>query len=243
MGGFRILAKLFCFTAYVFSLASPASAKLREINLFGGASFTIYAPTPIQVPTFPPGSGFVFSLGGATPVPVAYPSAGLGGFHASFEAKPLRLLGIVADFSESFGTETAGAECVLATPHLPYVCSVKKDRIDLYTLLAGPQASFGEGKFTIFAHGLVGDGYVTAPLEKQSEGRFAAALGGGVDYQLIPRMALRLQADALKTTFSAPRFLQTNPVFVGNFPSFVSVRRGQVNFGASIGLVFHLLKP
>ena len=227
MRGFRILAKLSCLAAYVFSVVSPASAQIRDINLFGGVSFTNYAPSPRPQ-----------SVGSLT----ASPSAGLPGWNASLEIKPLPHIGIVADFSGFYGTETTGIGCTsVAFFTFPLGCGVAKQPIHLYTFLVGPQVSFRLGKFTPFAHGLIGGGYVTVATPSvpasvsgavgvPGEGAFAAALGGGIDYQLIPRIALRAQADALKTTFSSLPLV-----------SYVSARAGQVNFRASIGLVFHLL--
>lgn len=223
MRRFRILAKVFCFTAYVFSLVSPASAQLREINIFGGASFTNYAPRPQ-------------SVGSLT----ASPSAGLPGWNASLEVKPLPLLEIVVDFSGFYGTEARGVGCTsIAASTFPLGCGVIKQPIHLHTFLAGPQIAFRVSKFTPFARGLIGGGYVRLAIPSvpttvpgagsvPGDGAFAAALGGGVDYQFIPRIALRVQADAVKTTFSSLAFV-----------SYVSAR--QVNFRASIGLVFHLL--
>jgi hypothetical protein len=218
MRRFRILAKVFCFTAYVFSLVSSASAQLREINLFGGASFTNYAPRPQ-------------SVGSLT----ASPSAGLPGWNASLEIKPFPLVGIVTDFSGFYGAETRGIGCT----GFPPGCGAVKQPVRLYTFLAGPQVAFRVSKFTLFAHGLIGGGYVKLAIPNvpttvpgagsvPGDGAFAAALGGGVDYQFIPRIASRTQADAVKTTFSSFPFV-----------SYVSAR--QVNFRASIGLVFHLL--
>jgi len=216
----RILPIIFWFTVCVIVLAPPASAQLREINLFGGGSFTNYAPRPQ-------------SVGSLTPPP----SAGLPGWNASVEVKPFPLVGIVGDFSGFYGTETRGIGCT----GFPPGCGAVKQPIHLYTFLAGPQVSFRIGKFAPFAHLLVGGGYAKLAIPNvptsvpgagsvPGDGAFAAALGGGVDYQLIPRMALRVQADAVKTAFSSLPFV-----------SYVSARAGQVNFRASIGLVFHLL--
>jgi hypothetical protein len=221
----RILPTIFGFTVYVIMLVPPASAHIRAINVFGGVSFTNYAPRPQ-------------SVGSLT----ASPSAGLPGWNASVEVKPFPHFGIVGDFSGFYGTETTGIGCTsVAFFTFPLGCGVAKQPIHLYTFLVGPQVSFRLGKFTPFAHGLIGGGYVrlAIPNEPSSvpgggsvpgDGAFAAALGGGIDYQFIPRIALRLQADALKTTFSSFPFV-----------SYVSARAGQVNVRASIGLVFHLL--
>jgi hypothetical protein len=221
----RILPIFFGFTVCVIVLVPPASAHIREINVFGGGSFINYAPRPQ-------------SVGSLT----APPSAGLPGWNASVEVKPFPLVGIVGDFSGFYGTETTGIGCTsLAFFTFPLGCGVAKQPIRLHTFLAGPQVSFRLGKFTPFAQLLIGGGYVTiagpsgptsasGAVGVPGDGAFAAALGGGVDYRLIPRMALRLQADAVKTTFSSLPFV-----------SYVSARAGQVNFRASIGLVFHLL--
>jgi hypothetical protein len=221
----RILPTIFWFTVYVIVSVPLASAHIREINIFGGVSFTNYAPRPQ-------------SVGSLT----APPSAGLPGWNALVEVKPFPHFGIVGDSSGFYGTETTGIGCTsVAFFTFPLGCGIAKQPIHLYTFLAGPQVSFRLGKFTPFAHWLIGGGYVTVATPSvpaspsgavgvPGEGAFAAALGGGVDYQLIPRMALRVQADAVKTTFSSLPFV-----------SYVSARAGQVNVRASIGLVFHVL--
>jgi hypothetical protein len=174
MRRFKIFAKVFCFAAYVFSLVSPASAQLREINLFGGGSFTNYAPRIQSVDSF-----------------TASPSAGLFGWNASLEVKPLRHIGIVADFSGFYGTETRGLSCIDIGGTLG--CGPVKQPFHLYTFLVGPQLWFRLSKFTFFGHGLIGGGYVKLAIPSvpttvpgagsvPGDGAFAAALGGGVDY-------------------------------------------------------------
>ena len=221
----RILPTIFWFTVYVIVIVPPASAHIRAINVFGGVSFTNYAPRPQ-------------SVGSLT----ASPSAGLPGWNASVEVKPFPLVGIVGDLSGFYGTEARGIGCTsLAGFTFPLGCGVTKQPIHLHTFLAGPQVSFRISKFAPFAHLLIGGGYARIAIPNvptsvpgagsvPGDSAFAAALGGGVDYQLIPRMALRVQADAVKTTFSSLPFV-----------SYVSARAGQVNLRASIGLVFHLL--
>jgi hypothetical protein len=131
-------------------------------------------------------------------------------------------------YERSFFHISAGVRCRKTTHPPSYV-------------LGGPAGVIPARQIYPFAHGLIGGGYVTVATPSvpasasgavgvPGEGAFAAALGGGIDYQLIPRIALRAQADALKTTFSSLPLV-----------SYVSARAGQVNFRASIGLVFHLL--
>jgi hypothetical protein len=217
----RILPTIFWFTVCVLVLTPPASAQLREINLFGGGSFTNYAPRIQSVDSF-----------------TASPSAGLFGWNASLEVKPLTHIGIVADFAGFYGKET---QLLCGTIEESFGCGTDKQPFHLYTFLVGPQLSFRLSKFTLFGHGLIGAGYVKLAIPNvpttvpgagsvPGDGAFAAALGGGVDYRLIPWMALRVQADAVKTTFSSLPIV-----------SYVSARAGQVNVRASIGLVFHLL--
>ena len=95
----------------------------------------------------------------------------------------------------------------------------------LYTAMAGPRMAFNrDGKVTPFAHALFGGarGYVRGG--GPSDWGFAMGLGGGVDWNLHRRFALRLaQAEYLHTAL---------------MPNIISLKDRQNNFRVGAGLVF-----
>jgi opacity protein-like surface antigen len=70
--------------------------------------------------------------------------------------------------------------------------------------LFGPRVSVSVSKFRPFAEALFGAAHVNANNNVGSDTSFATALGGGLDYKLIPLLAWRLQGDYVQTRlFSA----------------------------------------
>ena len=118
----------------------------------------------------------------------------LNGWNASLEAKVLPVLGIVADFSGHYGNATTYLSC--SHYALPF-CFASNTNESLYTLTAGLQVSLRLGRFEPYAHALFGGALVTY------ETSFADVLGGGINVSVIPRLAWRVQADAVQTRFSA----------------------------------------
>jgi hypothetical protein len=125
----------------------------------------------------------------------------LNGWEASVEGKMLPFVGIVADVSAQYGT--------LHVPTLAFGNSTgeidSSTRVQSY--LFGPRVSFSAGKFRPFAHILIGASHLneSGVLFSNSETDFADAIGGGIDYHLIPRVAWRVQADDLQTRFHGGR--------------------------------------
>jgi len=72
-----------------------------------------------------------------------------------------------------------------------------------YNFLFGPRVSAPAGRFRPFAHALFGAGHVSASGQgySASDTSFSTALGGGLDYRLIPGLAWRFQGDYLQTRF------------------------------------------
>src|SRR5579883_192359 len=72
-----------------------------------------------------------------------------------------------------------------------------------YNFLFGPRVSFSVGRVRPFAHGLVGAGHVSVSTTgySASDTSFATALGGGLDFKLIPVVSWRFQGDFLQTRF------------------------------------------
>src|SRR5215469_13680751 len=82
-------------------------------------------------------------------------------------------------------------------------CSSLKVNVKTYTFLVGPRVSVSVRKFTPFAHFLVGAGHAnnSGSGYSDSDTSIATAIGGGLDYKLIPAVAWRLQGDELHTRF------------------------------------------
>lgn len=111
----------------------------------------------------------------------------LNGWNGSLEGKFLPWVGLVADFGGYYGTHSV--------PQFGNVDS------HVYTVLFGPQVSVPVGRFTPFAHGLIGVGHVNANAVSDSQTSISTALGGGLDYKIIKGLAWRGQLDYLQTRF------------------------------------------
>jgi len=129
-------------------------------------------------------------------------STGLNGWNGSLEGKVLPLLGVIADFSGHYGSQNLPVACPLQIlppcPPLPSNVDVSE-----YNFLFGPRLSFTVSKFRPFVHALIGAGHIreSAAALSDSDTSFADALGGGLDYHLIPLLSWRVQFDALQTRF------------------------------------------
>jgi hypothetical protein len=78
-------------------------------------------------------------------------------------------------------------------------CLFHGSSVRKYTYLIGPRVSIPVGKFTPFAHFLVGAAHVND--RGDTDTTFATAIGGGLDYRLIKGLAWRLQLDNVHTDF------------------------------------------
>jgi opacity protein-like surface antigen len=109
------------------------------------------------------------------------------GWNTGVQFNPSETLGLVAEFTGTFTNETG---------------------VDpgLYTFLFGPRYRFQTANSGLkpFLHALFGAGRLTVQgsFADNSETAFTMALGGGLDYQLSQRLALRVvQLDYLHTRF------------------------------------------
>lgn len=125
-------------------------------------------------------------------------SAGLNGWEGSLEGKFLPWIGIVADLSGHYGSHDLPV-CGFVLPP----CHISSFSTKQYTVLFGPRVSVSVGKFTPFAHALIGAGHVsdTGDGISDSNTSFATAIGGGLDYKVIKGLAWRLQGDEIHTRF------------------------------------------
>jgi opacity protein-like surface antigen len=152
--------------------------------------------------------------------------ANLNGWTGSLEGRIVPHVGLVADFSQTFGTQTIQFDC-------PGIGCPLTENVNAheYNLLFGPRVSFSTGKLRPFAEALFGVGHLDGngqgirPLSGSTTS-FAMALGGGVDYRIIRPIALRLEGDYIQTHF-----------FSANASS-QFVRQTQNNARLSAGIVF-----
>jgi hypothetical protein len=189
-------------TVIVFAIAafaSLASAQVPSGNIFVGYSYS--RADAELIATNQRGEGLSFN-----------------GWEGSVEGKFLPWIGIVADVGGLYGpwSQSIAVACPIGVPS----CSVSSVRARVHTVLFGPRVSIPVGRFTPFAHALVGLGHVsnTSNSVSVSDTSFATAIGGGLDYKLIKGLAWRVQGDALSTHL----FNNT-----------------QNNFRFSTGIVFH----
>ena len=166
----------------VFIVCVTLSATLAQAQIPGGNVFV----------------GYSYSGGDAVlHSPLYFPrshSTSLNGWEGSVEGKFLPWIGLVADLSGRYGSQNVSA-CSID------ICSNLNINVRTYTLLFGPRVSVSVGKFTPFAHFLVGGGHSSnkATGYSNSDTSLATAIGGGLDYKLIPAIAWRLQGDELHT--------------------------------------------
>lgn len=119
--------------------------------------------------------------------------ANTNGWEASLEGKVIPWVGIVADFSNHYGSQNFPALCA----DVP--CTFNAD-VTERNILFGPRVSASVGKFRPFAEALIGAGHVNVK-NGGSDTSFATALGGGIDYKLVPLLAWRVQGDYVQTRF------------------------------------------
>jgi hypothetical protein len=119
--------------------------------------------------------------------------ANTNGWQASLEGKVLPWVGIVVDFSSHYGSQN------FAVPCPPISCTFNANFTER-NILFGPRASVSVGKLRPFAEIFLGVGHVNVH-HASSDTSFATALGGGVDYKLLPILAWRLQGDYVQTRF------------------------------------------
>lgn len=124
--------------------------------------------------------------------------ANTNGWEASVEGKVLPFIGIVADFDAHYGSQNFP----LGNVPCPTIgCSGSFNaNFTEHNFLFGPRVSVSVGKFRPFAQAMFGVGHVNASAAG-SDTSFATALGGGLDYHLIPLVSWRFQGDYVQTRF------------------------------------------
>jgi opacity protein-like surface antigen len=121
----------------------------------------------------------------------------LNGWNASLEGRIFPHVGLVADFSEAFGSQAVTILC--PGPN----CPTTNINAHEYNMLFGPRVSVSVGKVRPFGEALFGVGHV-GTNGVGSDTSFATALGGGIDYRIIRPVALRFEFDYLQTRLFGP---------------------------------------
>jgi opacity protein-like surface antigen len=132
---------------------------------------------------------------------------GLNGWEGSVEGKVFRYVGLVADFSGNYGSQTL--PIAVGTCPINVVCSPLRSNTHVQNFLFGPRVSANFGKIRPFGEFLVGAGHVsgnvTSPFPDNfpisPDTTFAMAIGGGLDYKIIRPIAARFQGDYIRTSF------------------------------------------
>ncbi len=122
------------------------------------------------------------------------------GWEATIEGKILPWVGLITDLSGHYGSQSFTFPC----PTPPGPCGTTSENIHEYNVLFGPRVSASLGKLRPFGEGMVGIGHVNANAAG-TDTSFATALGGGLDYRLIPHAAWRFQGDYVHTRFFGTR--------------------------------------
>jgi hypothetical protein len=162
------------------------------VSIIGSVMLVFASLANAQVPT----SGNVFF--GYSYYNADLSNAGRSSFNGwtgSLEGKVLPWVGLVADFSETYGSENIN----LPVPPCPPSCSATINAHE-YNMLFGPRVSVSVGKLRPFAEALFGVGHVSTN-GFGSDTSFATGLGGGLDYRIFRPIAWRFEGDYLQTRF------------------------------------------
>jgi len=138
------------------------------------------------------------------------------GWHASASEYLNRWFGGTADFSGNYGRPTVSVAANALGPGLPPTNVSLSDIVNLstYTAMFGPSVAYRKSEaFQPFAHVLLGVVHARASTTskgaavigtdaKTSDTVFGYALGGGVDVKLTSLVALRGQADFIRSQFN-----------------------------------------
>jgi hypothetical protein len=115
------------------------------------------------------------------------------GWEASVEGKIIPWVGIVADFDSHYGSQNIPTVCQFGG-----VCAVNAGFVER-NFLFGPRVSVKLGKVRPFAEALFGGAHASINDGGGSDTSFADAIGGGLDYKIIPLVAWRVQGDYVQT--------------------------------------------
>lgn len=180
---------------------SPTVHGGHRLEVFGGYSYLHFD------------SGFSSAQVPAT-------SMGMNGWIAGGTYNVTNYLGVTAEFSGQYAGDLFGVNTFFSPPFSTHV----------HNFLFGPTLTYRKNtKITPFAHILVGDSRATiinnSPGFNATRDTFALGVGGGVDYRISRRLAVRFgQFDYLHTSFNLT-------------PSIAGLPTSQNHFRYSAGIV------
>jgi len=177
----KFLRKICAISFITFVFSTVASAQLPS----GGNAFFGYSYVHGQVFA---NSRTIQANGG---------TANMSGWETSVEGKYLPWLGVVADLDWHYGGHDT-TRCAIGGACTNFRLNASRD-----TLLFGPRASMTYGKYRPFAEFLLGVGYQSDKGGgiSNSDLTLATGFGGGVDYTLLPAVAVRAQLHDIHTSF------------------------------------------
>jgi len=121
--------------------------------------------------------------------------ASLNGWEGSLEGKIFPHVGIVADFSEHYGSPSSpNSFCVNNNLCGPVGLSHELD------VMFGPRVSVSVSRWKPFGQILVGVAHATGATDFRNNFSFASAFGGGLDYRIARPVAWRFQGDYVRTS-------------------------------------------
>jgi hypothetical protein len=124
-------------------------------------------------------------------------TANMSGWETSVEGKYLSWLGVVADLDWHYGGHNT-TSCVSGVACNRFRLNASRD-----SLMFGPRASMSYSKYRLFGDLLLGVGYQSDKGGGISNSDLTKAIGfgGGVDYTLLPSVALRAQMHDIHPSF------------------------------------------
>lgn len=192
---YRIVVVVFLSSLSLWSQSTRESR--RDLEVFGGASY-LRADIAPELEQF--GAAHVNTLG----------------WHASMSEYLNSWAGGTIDFSGNYGRPSLSIQANAFGPGLPPANVSLSDfaNLSMYTAMAGPSVAYRKAEaWQPFAHVLLGVVHARASTTskgaaliggniKSSDTVFGYALGGGVDIKVTSLVAIRGQADFIRSQFN-----------------------------------------
>jgi hypothetical protein len=173
---------------------------MRKLHVISSMLFLFATFAAAQIPTS--GNVFVgYSYFNADLATIGLDRHNTNGWEGSFEGKIFPFIGLVADFSDHYGSGLPIACPVVPLPTggIGGGCPLNES-FNERNILFGPRVSVSVGKFRPFAEALFGAGHINSDADG-NDTSFATAIGGGLDVKIIRPVAWRFQGDYIRTRF------------------------------------------
>ena len=186
--------------SFFITLMAPLLASAQSfprVELFGGYSYLHLDTHGVTSSTLQQQCAIL--IGGPCPATFQI-HPGFNGWEAAAQFNANRWLGLKADLAGHYGTLFSAKFTGL--PPLPPL-NFSSPPQHMYDFLLGPVVSYRSHRYTTFVHGLIGaehtgfgsfslQGFpLNLPASSSSRTDFSFVLGGGLDLNLVPGLALR----------------------------------------------------